>query len=81
MRDRAYAIRSHITIAPLTRTIRQIPSHVLAGPADGLPTVSAINLDDLQTIPIADLERRITTLSFEKMAEVDRAIKFALALT
>ena len=39
-----------------------------------------INVDDLQTIPMVQLQRRITELTPLKMAEVDGAIKFALAL-
>jgi mRNA-degrading endonuclease toxin of MazEF toxin-antitoxin module len=39
-----------------------------------------VNLDDIQTMPMAWLDRRITTLSPEKMAEVAGAIRFALDL-
>jgi mRNA-degrading endonuclease toxin of MazEF toxin-antitoxin module len=68
-------------VAPVTRSIRIISSHVQVGPTDGLRRESAINLDDIQTVPASRIERRITTLSLERMAQVDRAIKFALALT
>ena len=79
-RDTAYGHRTHVTIAPLTRSARKIPSHVSVGPSDGVPTDSVINVDDLQTIPMVQLQRRITELTPLKMAEVDGAIKFALAL-
>lgn len=81
MRNNAYAIRSQVTIAPIRRTTRETPSHVQVGPEDDVPSRSAIRLDNIQTIAIADLDRRIATLSPERMAEVDRAIKFALALS
>ena len=39
-----------------------------------------VNLDDILTIPKALVEERITGLSEEKMALVNGAISFALAL-
>lgn len=79
-RNSAYGNRSHTTVAPLTRSGRPIGSHVPVGPDDGVPKASVVNLDDLQTLPVAWLDRRISALSPEKMAEVARAIKFALDL-
>jgi mRNA-degrading endonuclease toxin of MazEF toxin-antitoxin module len=79
-RNSAYANRTHATVAPVTRSGRPIRSHVPIGPEDGVPQPSGVNLDDIQTMPIAQLVRRITVLSDERMAEVDRAIKFALGL-
>lgn len=60
--------------------MRNIPSYVRAGRRDGLPQESAIDLDDIQTVPLSRLEQLITALSAEKVAEIDVAIKFALAL-
>jgi mRNA-degrading endonuclease toxin of MazEF toxin-antitoxin module len=39
-----------------------------------------INVDELTTIPKSMLDRYVTTLSQQKMGEVNRAIRFALAL-
>jgi mRNA-degrading endonuclease toxin of MazEF toxin-antitoxin module len=80
-RNSAYGNRTHVTVAPLTRSGRPIRSHVPIGPEDGVPQPSVVNLDDIQTMPIAQLVRRITVLSDERMAEVEQAIKFALALS
>jgi mRNA interferase MazF len=80
-RDEAYAKRTQITIAPLTRRIRELPVEVLVGRADGLPSESAVNLDNINTIDKVALDNRITQLSPQKMAAVDSAIKFALDLT
>ena len=79
-RDSAYAIRTAVTVAPLTRTIRGIPVEVPLGPADGLPARCVVNLDDLATIPKALMDERITALSREKMKAVAAAIGFALDL-
>lgn len=79
-RNAAYAVRSSITIAPLTRMIRDIPGEVALGPEDGLPAECVANLDGILTISKTLLIRNLTTLSPEKMRRVDDAIKFALAL-
>lgn len=80
-RDRAYATRRSVTIAPITTRIRGIRVEVEVGPADGLARPSVVNLDDITTVRKQVLVGPITDLSPAKMAEVDRAIKFALDLT
>lgn len=47
---------------------------------DGMPTRCVVNLDDILTIPKHLLQDRITTLSREKMVQVDIAVAFALDL-
>ena len=79
-RDIAYRIRLSVTVAVVTRTIRNIPVEVPLGPEDGMPERCVVNLDDILTIPKRLLIERITTLSSEKMAQVARAISFALDL-
>jgi mRNA interferase MazF len=77
-RDAAYAVRESVTVAPVTRTIHDIPVEVRLGRADGLPTECVVNLDGILTISKRDLDRILTTLLPAKMALVDQAIKFAL---
>ncbi len=80
-RDSAVAVLTGITIAPITSTIRHIPTEVVLTPTeDGILTESAINLDNLQTIPKAKLGGLITVLSPRKIAAVERAICFALGM-
>jgi mRNA interferase MazF len=79
-RDDAYAVRTAVTIAPLTTTVRGIPVEVPLGPEDGLPRPCAVNLDSVATIPIRRLQSRLTSLSAEKMALAEKAIAFALDL-
>jgi mRNA interferase MazF len=67
-----------ITIAPITSTIRGIPSEVALTPADGLRAECAANCDNIQTVPKANLGAFITHLSQAKMREVRAAIEFAL---
>jgi len=79
-RDAAYRVRVAVTVAPITRTIRNIPVEVALDKSDGLPSGCVANLDDIATIPKALIKRRIAVLSAEKMQEVEAAIRFALDL-
>jgi len=79
-RNAAYRVRTSVTVAMVTRTIRGIPAEVALGAEDGMPAQCAVNLDNIFTIPKSRLTERITTLSTERMAAVTRAIIFALDL-
>jgi mRNA interferase MazF len=79
-RNAAYAVRASVTVAPLTRTVHDIPVEVPLGIEDGLPRRCVVNLDGVLTIPKNSLTRILTTLSPEKMALVDEALRFALAI-
>jgi mRNA interferase MazF len=74
-------VRNAVTIAPITRMIRKIPVEVPLGPPDGMPSHCVVNLDGIATIPKALVTDRITTLSEERIREVDAAIRFALDLS
>ena len=79
-RDSAYQVRAAVTVAPVTRTIRNIPVEVLLDQSDGMPTRCVVNLDDITTLPKALVKQRITTLTPEKIHKIDEAIRFALDL-
>jgi mRNA interferase MazF len=49
-RDSALDFLGEVTVAPITSTIRDIPSEVLLTKTDGVPRDSAVNLDHLQTV-------------------------------
>jgi mRNA interferase MazF len=67
-----------VTIAPITTTVRDIPSEVLLTEEDGMPRISALNLDHVQTVPKEKIGGLVTTLSAERMFEVRAALLFAL---
>ena len=69
-----------VTIAPVTRTIRDIPSEVCLTRDDGMPKDCAINFDHIQTVSQAKIGSLITTLSLVKLDEVKKAVGFALGL-
>ena len=79
-RDAAYSVRTAVTVAPVTRTVRRIPVEVPLDRRDGLPSRCIVNLDDVTTIPKSLIKNRIAVLSAEKMRLVDEAIRFALDL-
>jgi len=69
-----------VTIAPVTSTIRDIPSEVLLSRLDGMRNDCAINCDHIQTVSKSNVGSMITSLSKEKLIEVRDAINFALNL-
>ncbi|MFN0145033.1 MAG: type II toxin-antitoxin system PemK/MazF family toxin [Dehalococcoidia bacterium] len=70
-----------MVVAPLSTTIRDIPSAVILDPEpDGVPQPCVVALDNLQAVRADWLRTRITVLSDERMAAVERALHFALAL-
>ena len=77
-RDSIIAYLGEVTVAPVTSTIRDIPSEVLLSPHDGMPGDCAINLDHMQTVSKGRVGALITTLSADKMVQIRQALLFAL---
>jgi mRNA interferase MazF len=77
-RDSATAVLHSVTIAPITSTIRSIPTEVVLTEADGLPTTCAANFDNLQSVPKSNIGDRIARLTTQKMKEAGAATSFAL---
>ncbi len=69
-----------VTVAPVTSTIRDIPSEVLLSRADGMNRGCAVNCDHLQTVSKANIGALITTLTQDRLTEIRDAIRFALNL-
>lgn len=69
---------STVTVAPITSTIRGVPSEVSLDADDGMKGRCAINLHNAVTIPQTWLVRRVSGLSPEKMREVCVALRFSL---
>jgi len=77
-RDSALEFLGEVTIAPITSTIRDIPSEVLLTREDGMPRECAVNLDHIQTVSKNKIGPLITTLSPIKLSEIRSALIFAL---
>ena len=80
-RDSVIEYLGEVTVAPITTTIRDIPSEVLLTKHDGMPKDCAVNCDHLQTVSKTKIGSLITTLSDTKMSQVRDAVSFALGLT
>jgi mRNA interferase MazF len=79
-RDSAIAVLNSITVAPITLTIRTIPTEVVLTESDGLPDTCAANFDNIQTVPRANIGAPIAHLSMTKMKAAATAIGFALGI-
>ena len=71
---------SEVTVAPITSTIRDIPSEVLLSNEHGMKSDCGINCDHIQTVSKSKVGTLITTLSKDKLVELRSAISFALNL-
>jgi mRNA interferase MazF len=76
-RDSALEFLGEVTIAPVTSTIRDIPSEVVLTPDDGMPRECAVNLDHVQTVSRDKLGGVVTTLGARRMSEIRSALLFA----
>lgn len=79
-RDSILEYLGEITIAPITSTIRDIPSEVLLTREDGMRKDCAINCDHIQTVSKSKIGTSITTLTQDKLKQLSKAIWFALNL-
>jgi mRNA interferase MazF len=77
-RDSVLEYLNEVTIAPITSTVRNIPSEVFLTKADGMLRDCAVNCDHLQTVPKGKIGPLITSLLPAKMVDVGQAIRFAL---
>lgn len=77
-RGAALEFLSEVTVAPVTSTIRDIPTEVVLTRDDGMPRTCAANLDHIQTVSRAKVGALIATLRAERMAQIATALRFAL---
>ena len=79
-RDSILEYLGEVTVAPITTTVRDIPSEVFLSKQDGMIKDCAINFDHIQTISKGKIGSLITTLPTDKLKKVSDAIQFALNL-
>lgn len=73
-RSDAVPVLTWIVVAPVTRTIRQIPTEVRLGPEHGLPDECVASFDNLQPIRRSFLTQRVGGLRIEEHGEIGRAL-------
>lgn len=77
-RDSILEYLGEVTVAPITTTVRDIPTEVFLSEAAGMPRDCAVNCDHLQTVSKGKIGSLIISLPAAKMADVGQAIGFAL---
>ena len=76
-REEVIGLLRTVMVAPITSTIHGAPSEVIVGVDEGLKRDSAVNMDHVQTVEKARLQRYVGTLSPVKMAAVCEALSIA----
>jgi len=79
-RDSVLEYLGEVTVAPITSTVRDIPSEVFLTKQNGMTKDCAINCDHIQTVPKGKIGSLITALSKDKLEQVREAIHFAVDL-
>jgi mRNA interferase MazF len=69
---------STITVAPITSTVRDVPSEVELNVEDGMKGRCTVNLHNVVTVAHERLGKRITSLNSVRMQEVCVALRFSL---
>jgi mRNA interferase MazF len=77
-RSAAIPVLNGVLAAPVTRTVRNIPTEVALGPDDGMPAECAAAFDNLRVVPKANLVDRICTLGSARLVEACVALRTAI---
>jgi mRNA interferase MazF len=77
-RTAAIPVLHSVLAAPITRTVRDIPSELRLGPDDGMPTECAASFDNLRVVAKAYLVERQCALEPLRLAEACDAIRAAV---
>jgi mRNA interferase MazF len=77
-RNTAIGYLSTVTVAPISSTIRSVPSEVMLNEEDGMKSPCAVNLHNAVTISQQRLGKRVAQLSSQRMDEVCSALRFSL---
>ena len=74
-RSAAVPVLNSVLAAPITRTIRGIPTELLLGPEDGMPTECVAAFDNLRVVPKAHLVNHICSLRPSRLSEACAALR------
>lgn len=77
-REVAIPLLRNITVAHVTRTVRDLPTVVELGPEEGLQHDCVVSADNIDTIPKSLLRKRIGELGPKKLDELGQAVRKAL---
>jgi mRNA interferase MazF len=71
---------THVTVAPITSTIRGLSTEVPVGRDNGLAQDSVVNCDNIVTIPTAALRRQLGYLLPSQESTLSQALRAAFDL-
>jgi len=77
-RDSALRYLTTATVAPVTSTIRGVPSEVRLDEDDGMKAPCAVNLHNAVTVAQERLGKRVAHLDPLRMKEICSALRFSL---
>jgi mRNA interferase MazF len=77
-REAAIEVLNAVLAAPVTRTVRGIPTELSLGNEDGMPVECAVSFDNLRVVPKSHLTERIAVLSVERMDQACASLHVAV---
>jgi len=77
-RSAAIPVLNSVLAAPVTRTIRGIPTELRLGSGDGMPTDCVASFDNLRVVPKAYLVDQICALRPARLTEACAAVQAAI---
>lgn len=77
-RTAAIPVLHSVLAAPVTRTVRDIPTELRLGPGDGMPTECVASFDNLRVVAKAYLVERQGALDPIRLVEACRALRSAV---
>jgi mRNA interferase MazF len=77
-RNSALDYLANVTIAPITSTVRGVPSEVILNEDDGMKEPCAVNLHNVITVSQHHLGKRVAQLNPSRMAAICAALRFSL---
>lgn len=77
-RSAAIPVLHSVLAAPITRTVRNIPTEMSLGREDGMPEDCAASFDNLRVIPKAHLVERLCILDDVRVLEACAALRAAI---
>lgn len=77
-RSAAIPVLNNIVCAPITTTIRNIPSELSLDAADGMPKPCVATMDNIRVVPKSRLVSRIITLRPDRLSDACRTLSIAM---
>ncbi len=77
-RDSAVRYLATVTVAPVTSTVRGVPSEVLLDEEDGMKAPCVVNLHNVVTVSQRRLGKRVARLAARRMSQICLSLRFCL---